>query len=63
MIWGWIKGIISKFLFWIGLLLLFFSIYYFEIFGSTLLIISIIILLVASYLKYVSKQTVKNVDE
>ena len=63
MLFGWLKGIISKLLNLIGLILLILSIIYYEELGSTSLIISIIILIVGSYLSYVSKQTVKNVKK
>ena len=63
MLFGWLKGIISKLLTWFGLILLILSIIYYEELGSTSLVISIIILIVGSYLSYVSKQTVKNVKK
>lgn len=63
MFFGWLKGIIGKLLFWFGALCLLVSIIKFEEYESGGVFISLFILIIGSYLNYVSKQTVKKVDK
>ena len=64
MFWGWIKGIISSILLFVGFLVFVGGFLFMEedtnISGGTIMIIvGLIMCAVGSYLKYVSKQTVK----
>ena len=64
MFWGWLKGIFSSILVFVGILVI---VYGFILLGednntggTIALVIGLIMSLVGSYLKYVSKQTVKS---
>lgn len=63
MIFGWLRGIIGKLLFWFGLLFLIISLINIDQYGSSIVFVSLITLIIGSYLNYVSKQTVKKVDK
>ena len=63
MFWGWLKGILANVLFWVGLAEIFYGLYLIgdegsiNRFGTSVIIIGIIMSLVGSYLRYVIKKT------
>jgi len=61
--WGWLKGILSSILVFVGILFIVYGFYLLGedngIGGAISLVIGLIMSVVGSYLKYVSKQTVK----
>tara|TARA_Y100000031_G_scaffold91891_1_gene100899 strand:- start:49 stop:1386 length:1338 start_codon:yes stop_codon:yes gene_type:complete len=63
MFWGWLKGILSSILVFVGILFIVYGFYLLGedngIGGAISLVIGLIMSVVGSYLKYVSKQTVK----
>ena len=61
MFFGWLKGIFASFLIWIGLILIVYGLYLIgsDKSGSISLLVGISASMLGSYLRYVSKQTVK----
>jgi hypothetical protein len=61
MFWGWVKGIFANFLIWLGLTLIVYGMYLIgdDRNGTMTLIIGLIMSVIGSYFRYVSKQTVK----
>ena len=62
---GWLKGIFASILLWLGLTLIVYAMYLFgdDKNGMISLIIGLISSGFGSYLKYVSKQTVKTIKK
>ena len=61
MFFGWLKGIFASFLIWIGLIFIVYGLYLIgsDKSGSISLLVGISMSVLGSYLRYVSKQTVK----
>ena len=63
MFWGWLKGIISSVLLFVGFLVIVGGFLFMEESinntGIIMIVVGLIMCVVGSYLKYVSKQTVK----
>ena len=64
MFWGWLKGLISSALLFVGFLVFVGGFLFMEEDTNiTMIIVGLIMCAVGSYLKYVSKQTVKNIKK
>tara|TARA_B100001059_G_C17678855_1_gene498536 strand:- start:381 stop:572 length:192 start_codon:yes stop_codon:yes gene_type:complete len=63
MFFGWIRGLLAHVFYWLGVIIFIPAAYFYDYLGLFPVIVALVFFALGSYLKYVSKQSVKVVNK